>query len=1188
MALSDYKGKIGIIIITVSLLLSIGMGYLVSVDKSTTTTTDYEYVTDISGLWDYDKTPQYVTYDTPKNYTGYQEYNATAVSQTETKINTATSESWLTSTTYEGTLPLSGQYDIYFGTTYININDTIVTYKTTDMTEPVTIDNVSHINVLSNKLTIVKNDNTTVDILGDTSKAIYHSISGYDSLGSGEKTLYQLENESAFYFKSTDMVYQIIDDNVTQITPSSTGITAYANGYTGTVSGTVLIDTLSVSLTSTTTTTTTYLNSSTASAYYNISGNHHITFDEIGSSTLTIYGDVGKITVSKSGTYYRIKEYNSDGQSIYTANSILPILTLRCDYGGGYVSFSIENNDFSQSYRADSIVMTKDIGFTTSTVYQLENTYYYKLPSVILSFNNAMQIGVSGATPLGNGYTGTVGESLIWSGVIDVPITTTTTTTETKTNTQNAAQTQYQYGMTVNDVISTSTEYRMYIDDKYIFWHGADVTIYTALTTDEITLTTPMEIDDGVLTITGTSSLYSGSHTYAINLTGDYAYMSPFGDTILTGSTLYRLTGIAYYKTTSDIFMFFNNQITATIGGTEYQHGIYQKNVGDILIWINNLSVVSDTYQTYDYSDLTRTGNNGIGYTSTTQANNYVISSATVTSTITGWSKSEYTGTGTYLTGTYVTIPQRSAIRLTTTDNALWHTSNPVAYMLDDIYDDSTYQNGKYGSSHLMRGMTLGSFLTAIGVSSTATNITLTLSVDNDTVFLATSPNNDWSSTNITFGAVSTYTHVKNDLGDHTLNINLANNTVTTESGTYPVSEYTIYWQTLPSYGSYNTETETSITGTLGGLSGYQSGQDYSGIKYSADIDSVVSTYMVIKDGAYINTASAQKITEWRNIHQNGKVEILFHAKLPNVFYQNQLILSTTDTIKITHYANTETKISFNGGTEKYIGNWNNYIISIDAQKGTVKATPCDIFVNYQQFNRIDYTYDIGTFTPNQEISKILYEYTSSSWGFSVVNTDVFLNTYNSVMKDASLTINDYFTDLGETRVNFYSFALYGNSVTINGHTYYGSASAQSINQTNNIAIPITDSEGHTTYKIHTLTNIYITYSNDGHTYLTFDDEDVTYDLGETVNQTLSFSGNWYFTTGLYKGYMTTESHYQWEVGKLTLRLPAIALIFVGLTVLGYILVKRFTDAEFTIIDYLLIVGALAIAIVLSGGLLND
>lgn len=64
-------GYLGLAVVMVALFGSILSGLIFNVDKVQTVTTGYDYVTDITGLFDVSEDPQYIDYNPASNYTGY-------------------------------------------------------------------------------------------------------------------------------------------------------------------------------------------------------------------------------------------------------------------------------------------------------------------------------------------------------------------------------------------------------------------------------------------------------------------------------------------------------------------------------------------------------------------------------------------------------------------------------------------------------------------------------------------------------------------------------------------------------------------------------------------------------------------------------------------------------------------------------------------------------------------------------------------------------------------------------------------------------------------------------------------------------------------------------------------------------------------------------------------------------------
>ena len=64
-------GMLGVVIVGLALVGALFGNYLAGVEESEYEVTKYSYLADVSGLFEYDQSPQYITYDPSSNYTGY-------------------------------------------------------------------------------------------------------------------------------------------------------------------------------------------------------------------------------------------------------------------------------------------------------------------------------------------------------------------------------------------------------------------------------------------------------------------------------------------------------------------------------------------------------------------------------------------------------------------------------------------------------------------------------------------------------------------------------------------------------------------------------------------------------------------------------------------------------------------------------------------------------------------------------------------------------------------------------------------------------------------------------------------------------------------------------------------------------------------------------------------------------------
>lgn len=321
--------------------------------------------------------------------------------------------------------------------------------------------------------------------------------------------------------------------------------------------------------------------------------------------------------------------------------------------------------------------------------------------------------------------------------------------------------------------------------------------------------------------------------------------------------------------------------------------------------------------------------------------------------------------------------------------------------------------------------------------------------------------------------------------------------------------------------------------------------------------------YMNPSDGVTLNSTSP---VQWGNTYING---VISHVLRANAWTDSSMTMTYTAQDNTFSSVTVETSsdgwsISVDHGEAVDIGKWKTIELTYDALNGEVTVTPVKTFYTFMDYTLYDSpTYDIGEGIQSPITGISLTGDGKANITFSVGTTDVFLNTYGAVMLDPSLNIFEYFTQYEKLRLNLYSFAIYGESITLNGVTY-----------------PVTAGQITVDGKAHDLQNIYITYA-DGHMSLTFVNDSATYDLGEYTDPTISFAGNWYFTTGLWEPYTATETVYDWTPGLFSASAPQLLIIFLGLVVAGLLIARRYYRPRLT--DYAIIIGTAFVAVVVLG-----
>ena len=186
---------------------------------------------------------------------------------------------------------------------------------------------------------------------------------------------------------------------------------------------------------------------------------------------------------------------------------------------------------------------------------------------------------------------------------------------------------------------------------------------------------------------------------------------------------------------------------------------------------------------------------------------------------------------------------------------------------------------------------------------------------------------------------------------------------------------------------------------------------------------------------------------------------------------------------------------------------------------------------------------------------------------WSVYDTLVFMDTYDSVLVDPSIDLADYFPDMDSYRYVFQSFALYGQSITINNVTY-----------------PVVDQSITIANRSYQLNNFFISFSEQGDTSITFRDINKTVALGETVSKVVSFNGYWGFNAGLYEGHSSVKDVYDWDINILgNFDLNTFALFNIGVMVICC-LIAIASRITFRALDKIVIIFSAIVMFCLLGG----
>ena len=418
------------------------------------------------------------------------------------------------------------------------------------------------------------------------------------------------------------------------------------------------------------------------------------------------------------------------------------------------------------------------------------------------------------------------------------------------------------------------------------------------------------------------------------------------------------------------------------------------------------------------------------------------------------------------------------------------------------------------------------------------------------------------------------YTHP--GTGELTLSV-IGSRSNAVQSATVDPSNYTATFSLILSNGMPSTRTvslyETWICYgnasqrenyfiTTGGQIG--AGESYYNTTMSLTYTSTVTSgaeygYLIPSAGVTLAAGGSNGYysTDWNNGETNGIINLVFDGW--NNTNSNPAAIAIEFGIGNDNYTVNLTKsdawtVGVNQSVET-LGGFGRIMVTLDTIDGKLTIRPVQ-FTNFTTFEVIDtilYDTDIekGAGIAGLRFSPVTY----APLRWSVANTTVLMNTYGAVMVDPSIDINDYWPNMEHYRLWFQSFALYGDSITLNGVTY-------PVDEFGDVEI-----NGQT----YDLNNFYVSYPIDGNVYITFVLGDDTVDLGEKVTDVISFGGTWYFTTGLYEGVQTTEKVYNWAVG-WNASPDQFILISLGLLAAGVVVVRKTRGLTMGVLDWMAVI----------------
>lgn len=316
--------------------------------------------------------------------------------------------------------------------------------------------------------------------------------------------------------------------------------------------------------------------------------------------------------------------------------------------------------------------------------------------------------------------------------------------------------------------------------------------------------------------------------------------------------------------------------------------------------------------------------------------------------------------------------------------------------------------------------------------------------------------------------------------------------------------------------------------------------------------------YMDPSTGVSMNTSPSI----WSNGYENSDITITVGKNTAST--NNLVITAGSSWVSVTRSSTGNMTVAvhgISGNDSKNLGQWDAVQLRLNLSAGTVAATPIigvPSYINPITENGSTIYFNDWYNSGNRDSLTFSSTGTSMAWG--ITRTMVFLNTYGVVMNNPSINIADHFPELSAWRLNFFSFATVGESMTVNNQTFDIGA-GQTITVSN---------ERETISG--TLTNVYVSKDLNGHIIFSFDGGK-SIDLGEAVSDTVSFTGLWYFTTGLFNAYQGTEEYYSWNLDSLWHATGEQAIVmFLGILAVGVIFAKMVLKANLKMMDGLVLI----------------
>lgn len=356
----------------------------------------------------------------------------------------------------------------------------------------------------------------------------------------------------------------------------------------------------------------------------------------------------------------------------------------------------------------------------------------------------------------------------------------------------------------------------------------------------------------------------------------------------------------------------------------------------------------------------------------------------------------------------------------------------------------------------------------------------------------------------------------------------------------------------------------------------------YLGMFYSIVEGSGVE-YMDTAQGIKFEMAQGQLSggALWSNGHKNDRISVLVHTptiQTNNYYDHNEWTMNVAGTgndppstwwigISISFY---EDRVQVQYGTRVLatLGPFDTVLVTADTTAQTFTVTPVMGFVNFDSYQTIPNAAFTTQMSPlNRAPDYIDWVAFGSMWmGLStqvkqivqgVVDTRVFMNSYNAVVKDETIRISEWFPDYELYKIQFNSFGLTGNSIRIGAATYPVADGKVTV------TVPGGD---RATIPLDLFT---VTYEKvDGRWKITASSEHtkpVTLSTGAS-SDTIGFSGGyWLFSSGLYRGETVTVTNNEIDLNGWAFGDTNVAIVtYFGFLVLGTAVSTRIQTVSLT------------------------